>query len=145
MSKKLGIPAIITIDTHYNKFEEKMLKMSASAMAYHNKDYASSGEAFRGNTYYFMTQEEVRSNLRSMGIEDDDIDILIKNTEDLAHSVLLDLGLNFQEIYSNIDWAFGFKEYINIKYEEFKDRKLEGAPDDLIKIYDDRLNWSIIG
>jgi len=98
MSKKLGIPAIITIDTHYNKFEEKMLKMSASAMAYHNKDYASSGEAFRGNTYYFMTQEEVRSNLRSMGIEDDDIDILIKNTEDLAHSVLLDLGLNFQEI-----------------------------------------------
>jgi len=49
MSKKLGIPAIITIDTHYNKFEEKMLKMSASAMAYHNKDYASSGEAFRGN------------------------------------------------------------------------------------------------
>jgi len=74
-----------------------------------------------------------------MGIENDDIDILIKNTEDLAHRLVgfgFKLPRNFTPISTG---AFGFKEYINIKYEEFKDRKLEGAPDDLIKIYDDRL------
>jgi len=139
MSKKFGIPAIITIDTHYNKFEEKQFKMSASAMAFHDKSRVSSGETFKGNTYYFMAHKEVRGNLRLMRIEDSDIDTLIKNTEELAKQLA---GANFRlprEFATISIGAVDFKEDLYIKYEEFKNRRLEGVSEEIIKAYDARI------
>jgi len=138
-SKKLGIPAIVTIDTHYNNLQDKKFKMEAAAIIHRNKKELESPTSFKGETYHFMTQQEVRDNLRKMGTEDQDIDRLIQATEELASRLA---GANFRlprEFKPISIGEFRLEDALRTNYEEFRGQKLSNASEETIKIYDERL------
>lgn len=145
--RKLRLNVIATTDSHYNRPEDKEIKMQAMAMAYHDKNIISpNSDYFLGNSYYFMTRSEIIEALsigeEAIGVRPDEVDNII-HVSYLFASKMASLDFELPKTFSpmNIDPGIDFDFEVWAGWNFLKMTKFDN--EEIIQIYEDRLRLEI--
>ena len=150
----LQLNVIVTTDAHYTRPEDKEIKMQAAAMAYHKREMffqdPNKEEYFAGNSYYFMTRTQVVEALSIgeawVGVKPEEVEDLIVTTYLLAEKMKeitasFRLPRKFEPM--NIDPNVDIESEVWGRWDQFKATHLEGASEETVKIYEDRLRLEV--
>lgn len=152
----LELNVIVTTDSHYDRPEDKEAKMQAMAMAYHKREIIAPPEPgkdtyFPGNSYYFMTEEEVALALsvgeETIGVRPEEVDNLMHVTRLFAEQMafLTKEGFKLPREFTplNLDPAIDFDAEVMKCWNDLRLGPLANmAPEDVV-IYEDRLRMEI--
>jgi|GEM_PF-6672500 DNA polymerase-3 subunit alpha len=147
--RKLSLNVIATTDSHYNRPEDKEIKMQAMAMAYHDRSIINpDSDYFLGNSYYFMSRSEI---IKALSIGEEAIGIKPEEVGNIIHvsylftskMAMLTQDFKLPRIFApmNIDPGIDFEFEIWESWNFLKMTKFDNP--DIIQIYEDRLRLEV--
>jgi DNA polymerase III alpha subunit/uracil-DNA glycosylase len=151
----LVLNVIVTTDSHYDRPEDKEPKMQAMAMAYHKKEIAAPPDPnkdtyFPGNSYYFMTEEEVTLALsvgeETLGVRPEEVDNLMHVTRLFAEQMAMlakDFKLPREFKPLDLDPAIDFDAEVLIAWKHLRDTRFVDMAPETVEIYENRLRMEI--
>lgn len=147
--RKLELNVIVTTDSHYNRPEDKEIKMQAMAMAYHDKSIIDpDSDFFAGNSYYFMSRSEIIEALsigeEVIGVKPEEVDNIVHVSYLFASKMIMltqDFKLPKTFVPMNIDPGIDFDFEVWESWQFLKMTKFDNY--EIIQIYEDRLRLEI--
>jgi uracil-DNA glycosylase family 4 len=151
----LVLNVIATTDSHYDRPEDKEPKMQAMAMAYHKREIAAPPDPnkdtyFPGNSYYFMTEEEVTLALsvgeEALGIKPEEVDNLMHVTRLFAEQMAMlakDFKLPREFKPLDLDPAIDFDFEVWEAWKHLRLTKFADMLPETVEVYEDRLRMEI--